>query len=156
MKEKLPIKVKIEGKEYILPYEEELKSSEATINENLIEQAPLFAWYAVLASHAKSQVNDRKLDLANLDANLGNEYRKKVLDAGEKVTEKKILDAVEKDNRHITGVVILNSALKTHDQLVAIVRAFDHRKEMVSALASNMRKEADTGVSLGKTVIKKD
>jgi len=155
MKEKLPVKIKIDGKNYDINYEEELKSSESTINENLIEQAPLFAWYAVLASLAKAQVNDRKLDLGNLDANLGDEYRKKVLNAGEKVTEKKIFDAVEKDDRHIEGVVILNSVLKTHDQLVAIVRAFDHRKEMVSALASNMRKEADTGVSLGKTVIKK-
>ena len=155
MKEKLPIKIKIEGKTYDLPYEDELKSSTETINENLIEQAPLFAWYAVLAEQAKAQVNDRKLDLANLDANMADEYRKKVLDAGEKVTEKKIFDAVEKDTRHVTGVVILNAALKTHGQLQAIVRAFDHRKEMVSALASNMRKEADTGVSLGKTVIKK-
>jgi len=154
MKEKLPVKVKIEGKEYVTNYEEELKSSELTINENLIEQAPLFAWYAVLAELAKSQVNDRKLDLANLDANLGDEYRKKMMNAGEKVIEKKVADLVEKDARHVEAVVILNFALKAHGQLNAITRAFDHRKEMVSALASNMRKEADTGVSLGKTVRK--
>jgi len=156
MKEKLPVKVKIEGKEYDTNYEEELKSSESTINENLIEQAPLFAWHAVLSELAKAQVNDRKLDLANLDANLADEYRKKILDTGEKITEKRIFDAVERDDRHITGVVILNAALKTYGQLSAIRAAFDHRKEMISALASNMRKEADTGVSLGKTVIKKD
>lgn len=155
MKEKLPVKVKIEGKEYDTDYEKELLSSELTINENLIEQAPLFAWYAVLAEHAKAQVNDRKLDLANLDANLGDEYRKKIMDTGEKVTEKRVADAVEKDEKHITGVVILNSALKAHGQLSAITRAFDHRKEMISALASNLRKEADTGASLGQTKIKK-
>jgi len=154
MKDKLPVKVKIEGKEYDTKYEEELKSSELTINENLIEQAPLFAWYAVLAELAKAQVNDRKLDLANLDANLGDEYRKKIMNAGEKVIEKKVADLVEKDARHVEAVVVLNFALKTHGQLNAITRAFDHRKEMISALASNMRKEADTGVSLGKTVRK--
>jgi len=154
MKDKLPVKVKIDGKEYDTQYEEELKSSELTINENLIEQAPLFAWYAVLAELAKAQVNDRKLDLANLDANLGDEYRKKMMNAGEKVIEKKVADLVEKDKRHVEAVVVLNFALKAHGQLNAITRAFDHRKEMVSALASNMRKEADTGVSLGKTVRK--
>jgi len=155
MKEKLPVKVKIDGKDFETKYEEELKSSELTINENLIEQAPLFGWYAVLASLAKSQVQDRKLDLANLDANLGDKYRKKIMDTGEKVTEKRVADAVEKDEEHITAVVILNSALKAYDQLNAIVRAFDHRKEMISALASNMRKEADTGVSLAQTKIKR-
>jgi len=155
MKEKLPVKIKIEGKEYDTDYEKELLSSELTINENLIEQAPLFAWYAVLASLAKSQVQDRKLDLANLDANLGGEYRKKIMDTGEKVTEKRVADAVEKDIRHIEGVVVLNAALKAYDQLNAIVRAFDHRKEMISALASNLRKEADTGASLAQTKIKR-
>ena len=61
MREKLPVKIKIGEKEYDLNYEEELLASEETINENLVDQPPLFAWYAVLEELARDELSAKRM-----------------------------------------------------------------------------------------------
>ena len=136
-------------------YRKELKIAEETINEDLKNQASLFAFYAVVSELANDELSQAKLKLELVEATLAKTYRDKKLVTGEKVTEKIIQEAVALDKNRIKAVTDLNEAKKSVGVLKAIKESFHHRKESVIALASNMRAQRDVEFYLKKEDYKK-
>jgi len=135
------MKVILEGKEFDLSYEEQLKCSEETINEDLKNQPSLFAWYAVLQELAEAKESQAKVELEVVDASLDAKFRNELKDA--KATETIIRNKVILDDLHLEKLNELNQAKKEVGILRAIVAAFSHRKDILISLASNMRVSAD-------------
>ena len=146
MLEHFPIKMNIQGKEYDLQYLQELQVAEETINENLKDQPALFAFYAVLEEVAEAEYVEAKLRVEIVEAQLDYEYRK----TSEKVTENLIRNKIRCDDKYLSAVVAMNDAKKNTGILKAIKDSFSHRKEIVIALASNMRAQMDSEIFVKK------
>jgi len=154
MRESLPQKIKLGEKEYVLDYENELKCSEETINEDLINHASIFAWYCVLSEMAADNLATKKLELEVFEAQLFENYRKRQITAGEKPTEKKTSVLVSMDEKYIATVLVKNEAQKDLGILKGIKDAFAHRKDMLWALAANLRSQNSPDVMLKKQELK--
>jgi len=136
----LPVRLKLEEDEYDLKYQEELKFDESTIDEDLKKQPSYFAWYSVLYAMAEDALGKAKLDLELLEANLDPFYRLKLTEGG-KVTEPMVASAIKTDDKYIEAIYKVTELKKAVGILKAIKEAFDHRREMLLALASNMRSQ---------------
>ena len=164
MREKLPVKIKIGEKEYDLNYEEELLASEETINENLVDQPPLFAWYAVLEELARDELSAKRMDLAKAkldldseEASLDLEFRKNPPKVEGKITEAVISNSVKTHEKYLAARIavdvaenIINKARGDVGILSAIKESFAHRKSTLIALAANMRAQADPEIFVKK------
>jgi len=150
MKEKLPVKIKLGEKEYDLNYEEELKCSEETINEDLTDQPARFAWHAVLHEMAEEVYSRSKMELEIAEATLDAKYRKEAVAKKEKIMEKQITSKIVLSDIHIALRNAMIEAKKNVGTLKAIKDSFSHRKDILIALASNMRAQADPEIFVNK------
>lgn len=152
MREKIPeILVKLEDKDYHTNHQEELKIARETIDQNMIEQASIYGWYGVLAAMMDDVVGNKKLDLAVLEAELYDKYKKEALETpGAKVTEGAIDSKIKQDEKYIAAVLDLLTARKNKGIFDAITRAFEHRREMLINLGAKYRKEMDGDIVVRK------
>lgn len=141
------IEIKIGNEKITLDPEEELRMDEATINDNLKEQPSLFAFYAVLAEKAHAELNESKLTLEILEAELDAKIREVAV---KKPTEKQIQQQILLDDSYQEARMEVIRANKQLGILKSYKDAFNHRKETVIALASNMRVQADPSIFIGK------
>jgi len=152
VKEIIPeITIKIGDKEYKTNYQEEIKISRETLDDDMIVQSALYAWYAVLAAMLDEEVGIKKLKHEVSEAQLYDEYRRKLQDEGVRVTEKAVESAVKQDERYISSSLELAEAKKNKKVFDAIVEAFEHRKEMLINLGAKFRREMDGDVVVKKT-----
>jgi len=150
MRESLPVSVRINGKIYELDYERELSCSEESINEDLKSQAPLFAWYAVMQELADEAAAEMKLALEITQARLGEKHRAALVAAGVKPTEAMVDAKVKLDEEYQSAVILRNDCDKNAGILRAIKEAFNHRKDCLISLASNMRCQSDPEIFIKK------
>jgi len=150
MKEKIPeIAIKIGDKTFQTNHQEEIQISRETLDQNMIEHSSLYCWYAVLEAELDGVIGDRKLELEVTIAKLYDHHRAKALEKSERVTDTRIDSAVKQDEKYIKAVLALNEARKNFGIFRAIVRAFEHRKEMLTNLGHKIRKEME-----GEVIIK--
>jgi len=152
MRQKIPeILVKLEDKDYQTNWQEEVKIARETIDQNMTEQASIYGWYGVLAAMLDKVMGRKKLDLSVLEAQLYDSYKKEALETpGAKSTDTAIYSKVKQDEGFIAATLDLLEAKKNKGIFDAIVRSFEHRKEMLINLGAKYRKEMD-----GDIVIKK-
>jgi len=147
MREKIPeIKIKLDDRIYETNHQEELKIARETIDQDMIEQAPLYAWYAVLVAMLDDVVGNKKLDLAVLESELYDKYKKEALEISAKVTDKAVDAKVKQDEKFMAATIDLLTAKKNYAIFNAITKAFEHRKEMLINLGAKFRKEMDGDV----------
>jgi len=158
MKIDFDIELTFDGKPINLreKYEKELRLSEELVNEHLKDQASLYAFYVVLSELASSEVDRTKLELELIEASLDEFYRIKLLASGEKITDKKISALIVSNKERVKTIERLLTAKKNTGILKGIVRSFEHRKEAIIALASNMRQQMDVDVYIKKKELKKE
>jgi len=152
MREKIPeITIELGEKTYQTNHQEELKMARETLDEDMMEQASTYAWYAVLEAMLGEVVGTLKLELNVLEAQLYSNYKKKALEEpGAKVTDKAIDSEVKRDEDYMAAFLMLNEAKKNEGIFKAITKAFEHRKEMLTNLGHKIRKEME-----GETIVKK-
>jgi len=151
------LKLILDGKSIDLKkkYQKEVRISKETIDDDLMKQASLYAFYAVMAELAEEAYDDAKLELELLEAALDEFYRKQFLTSGEKVTEKKLEKVVALNKDRIESVKNKIQAKKNWGILKAIAKAFEQRKETVIALGHSCRQERDVDIFIKKEELKK-
>lgn len=147
------IKIKIGNEEMELDYEEELRLNEETINEDLKKQPSLYAFYAVLSEKAHAELNESKLALEVHEAVLDSQIRKQ---SDKKPTEKQIQAQILLEPSYQEARMDVIRATKQLGILKGIKDAFNHRKEAVIALASNMRAQSDPEIWVAKKEAEKN
>jgi hypothetical protein len=141
--------LKLGDEEIVLEYEKELELHEETINEDLKRQPNLFAWYCVVLERAIADRDEAKLALEILEAELDAKYRMNLV-KGKKPTERHIEAQIKLDEAFIEARMDVIEKNKSVGMLKGIKDSFNHRKEAVIALASNMRAQADPSIYVGK------
>jgi hypothetical protein len=142
------------GERRSVNYGEELRLAEETINENLRDQPSLFAYYAVLAEIADSEMAEAKLALEVTESQLDAQVRAELIAAGTKATETMIRGKIVTNDVYLAAVSQLNVLRKNYGILRAIKEAFSHRKDMLVTLASNMRQQMDPEIYIKKQEMK--
>jgi len=136
-------------------YQKEIRISKETIDDDLMKQASLYAFYAVMAELAEEAYEDAKLELELLEATTDEHYRNKFLQSGDKVTEKKLEKVVALNKARIESVKDKIVAKKNWGILKALTKAFEQRKEAVIALGHSCRQERDVDIFIKKEEYKK-
>ena len=150
-KEKIPeIKVKIGEKTYETNHQEEMKIARETLDHDMMVQASLYSWYAILSVQLESIIGTKKLELDLLHGKLYEKYKEKLIEASGKATEGAIGSQIQQDDDHIAAIVGLNKARENKGIFDAVCRSFEHRREMLTNLGHKIRKEMD-----GDLIIKK-
>lgn len=96
--------------------------TEATLGQCMVDQSSLRAQYGVQAAHAEAQAHRVKVKFEVLEATLYDHYRKHLIDAGEKITEKMLETVVRIDPRWIRAknrVIDGEAIAATNKSLVA-------------------------------------
>jgi hypothetical protein len=128
----------------------ELSISEETINDDLKNQPSLFAFYAVMQENMEADVAEKKLHLDALEAMLDEMYRTEAAKSGTKITETLLANKIHINQEYIDAASLLNKAKHEANVLRAIKEAFQHRKDMLITLASNMRAQFDPAICMNK------
>lgn len=135
-------------REYVLDYEEELKIAEETINQNLADQPQRYCFYAMLEELAEETMGQAKMTLEIIEAETDKLVRERLVQAGAKFTEAVVMNEIKTDPTRLKALVAFNEARAVVGKLHAIREAFIHRKDMLVTLASNMRAQMDTNLSV--------
>lgn len=154
----LEVKVKLPQNAYTLNLAEDSKIDVNDLNQGFIEQPTIFAWYAVLAALAKSNVTCLKREIEKQDdyikktliGTLDGKVRKQLEIDGEKITETKVERAIYADPEYIANVEKLSDLkdrLTVAEENSAILDVAKdtmiQRKDMLISLGAQVRSEYD-------------
>ncbi len=141
--DRINLVIELEGEEINVreKFKVDIKLAEETINQDLKEQAPLFAWYAVMFELANEIYEEAELALGMLKAQLGTKYRKEAAKAGTKLREADFNNKIALDDNYIAAQIEVIQAKRNVGILKAYKNSFAQRKETVIALASNVRQQ---------------
>lgn len=127
-----------------MAFEHDLKIDVANLNEELMKQPALFSRWGVLAVEARAERDKLEENLKVVDAQLDAEFRQEAVEAGEKITEKKLFSKILLDCRHAEAMESCLDARSTADVIqVGAREAFSQRKDCLISLAANLREEHD-------------
>lgn len=110
-----------------------------------IEQASLFAYYAEQSRLASKKMDNFKLRINTIEAELDKECRDEAISTGTKVTEKAIEQSIARNDKYIKSVLAFNDAKATHQMLRDILDAFKQRKDMLMQIGLTRRDELKAG-----------
>lgn len=140
----LSIVVKLGGKTRKIDLARELEvahDNPTVLTEQMSRQPAMFAWMGVLEALATKQYEEAKRKQKEIYAVVDRERRKHREDKGLKVTEALISADVERDDRYIAASQEIVETRYARDILAAAVGGFDHRKDMLVNIGSQLRSE---------------
>lgn len=106
-----------------------------------IEQASLFAFYAEQSRLASKKMDNFKLRIDAVEAELDKQFRDEAVGSGSKVTEKAIEQAIGRDPKYVKAVMSYNDAKATAQMLRDVLDAFKNRKDMLICIGNDRRSE---------------
>lgn len=115
--------------------------TEANLDQCMIEQSGLRAYYGAIAARAEAQAARVKAKFEVVEATLYDHHRKALAATGEKVTEKMVENAVKLDPRWIKAknTVIEAETIATINK--SLVESLRDRKDMLVQLGADRREE---------------
>jgi len=124
------ITVKMYGKEYVLHPAEDLALHPSSVGEHLQEQASRFAFYATVRDMALVKVEALQGQLASVEAELSDGYRSGKYRLA-KTTDEAVKLAIRGDATYVKAKGVVADAQMEYDMLNSVVKAFEHRREML-------------------------
>lgn len=132
------------GMDYFVDVEQfnkDTKLTEATLDQAMMEQAGLRAFYGSQAAYAEAQHMRLKARFDVLEAKLYDEHRKALAASGEKVTEKMVENAVKLDSRWLQGKNAVIEAETIASVNKSLVISLADRRDMMIQLGADRREE---------------
>lgn len=123
----------------------DVEFSPENLDSAYVEQASLFAYYAEQSRLASKKMDNFKLRINTIEAELDKECRDVAITSGVKITEKAIEQSVTRDEKYIKSVMAYNDAKATHQMLRDILEAFKQRKDMLIQIGLTRRDELKAG-----------
>lgn len=122
-------------------FNRDTKLTEATLDQAMMEQAGLRAFYGAQAANAEGQHARLKVRFDVLEAKLYDEHRKNLAAGGEKVTEKMVENAVKLDPRwsKAKNAVIEAETIASVNKALSVSLA--DRRDMMIQLGADRREE---------------
>lgn len=122
-------------------FQEETRFTEATLDDAMMKQSALRAYYGTMAANAEAQHSRLKVRFEVLEAKLYDEHRKTLESSGSKVTEKAVESAVKLDPRWATAKNAVIEAETIASVNRAMVFSLADRRDMLIQLGADRREE---------------
>lgn len=122
-------------------FNRDTKLTEATLDNAMMEQAGLRAYYGSQAAQAEAQHARLKVRFEVLEAKLYDEHRKALAASGEKVTEKMVENAVKLDARWLKAKNTVIEAETIASINKSLVGSLADRRDMMIQLGADRREE---------------
>lgn len=132
----------------IQAFNRDTKLTEATLDNAMMEQSGLRAFYGSQAAQAEAQHARLKVRFEVLEAKLYDEHRKTLAAGTEKVTEKMVENAVKLDPRWLKGKNTVIEADTIASINKSLVISLSDRKDMMVQLGADRREEFKGGVRI--------
>lgn len=129
-------------------FNRDTKLTEATLDQAMMEQAGLRAYYGTQAAQAEAQHARLKVRFDVLEAKLYDEHRKALAASGEKTTEKMVENAVKLDPRWAKAKNMLVEAETIASINKSLVISLADRRDMMIQLGADRREEFKGGVRI--------
>jgi hypothetical protein len=143
----VPVKLR-SGKVVTYNIQEELAISEETLTSDFMEQAGKYAWWSTLAEHAKAYRDTMEVAVDKAEAIADTVAREELDCEGIKVTEGAVKQRIKLNEEYLEAVANFNQAKKNASILDKIVKAFEHRKDMLMVVGSHLRDQKDNSGDL--------
>lgn len=153
------MRIKMFGKLFVLSPAADLAVHFSTIGDNLQEQASRYAFYAAVRDMCKTKMDACNLEVKQQEAKLESTWRGEgELPSGAKVTEASVIAALRADSDVQALREDALEAAHEFDLLNTVVRAFEHRRECLTAMAhrANNTTFNDSDVNITVTARVKD
>lgn len=123
-------------------FKKETQVKDFNLDSCFMEQSSLRAHYGAMAARAEAQASTAKVKFEVLEARLYDHHRKILTDAGAKVTEKMVENAVKTDPRWLAGKenVIEAETIASVNKALAVSLA--DRRDMLIQLGADRRDES--------------
>lgn len=115
--------------------------TEATLDNCMIEQNGLRAYYGAQAARAEAQHARLKVKFEVIEATLYDKHRKDLAASGEKVTEKMVENAVKMDPRWLKAKNLVIEAETIASINKSLVESLKDRRDMIIQLGADRRDE---------------
>lgn len=122
------------GKKYELNPAEDLELHPSSVGDHLQEQAPRFAFYATVRDMCQVKVEAMEGELAAVTARLDSDMRSGII-ALPKTTEEAVKAALRGHQEYLDAKEAVAMAQMEFNKLNSIVKAFEHRREMLIEIA---------------------
>jgi hypothetical protein len=106
-----------------------------------INQASLYAYYAEQSRIATKKMDNFKLRIDAVEAELDKQIRNEAAESGTKITEKAIEQNILRDEKYVKAVMSYNDAKAVSQMLRDILDAFKQRKDMLIQVGLTRRDE---------------
>lgn len=129
-------------------FRDDTRVTEANLDQCMIEQSGLRAYYGATAARAEAQAARVKAKFEVVEATLYDHHRKELAKMGEKTTEKMVENAVKLDPRWIKAknMVIEAETIATINK--GLVESLRDRKDMLVQLGADRREEFKGGLRI--------
>lgn len=139
-------KIRVKGKEIDL--ESVFRISEDDLSREFMQQASMYAYFAVAQAEAEHQANMAELSSDQEQAAADSEFRSQLETQGRKFTEAVIKGLVIQDDIVAGRIKILNDKKYQQKLLKAVCSALEMRAQMLQSLGSHLRHEYEqTGLT---------
>lgn len=122
-------------------FQEDIHVDEVNMDEAMMTQAGMRAFYGAQAAYAEGQASREKAKFEIFEAKLNEIHRKDLVAKGDKVTEAMVLSAVKADARWIAAKERVIEAETIASINKSLVVAMGDRKDMLVQLGSDRRKD---------------
>jgi hypothetical protein len=137
-----PIKKKVLNT-YFNPvaFQKDIAINPLDVDNAFLSQASLFAHYSNQAAKAGQQMDNMKLKMDVVEAELNKFHRDEFTASGVKITEQMLVNAVTTDPRFIRVRKLYNEAKCIYEMLKGSESAFRQRKDMLIQIGAASREE---------------
>jgi hypothetical protein len=122
-------------------FKRETAVSDTNLDDCMIKQSGLRAYYGAQAAHAEAQHARLKVRFDVLEAKLYDTHRKRLAETGEKVTEKAVENAVKLDPQWLKAKNAVIEAETIANVNRSLVVSLSDRKDMLVQLGADRREE---------------
>lgn len=131
------------GQPFTVDLTQELSFSEHTYNQDLMSQASKYVWWSSVYTSAKQFLDNAKLELEGIEAELSIDIRNRLNKEGKKFTKDVVADEVHTSEKYQLArerIIFWDTRVA---QLNFILKAFDQRSNALAQLGAQTRREMD-------------
>jgi len=121
--------------------------SEATLDDNMIRQPSLVAYYGHLVSEMQFDMDTLKQKLDIAESRAGQSLRDEAAEDGRKITESQINSTIPTVSSVVKARIAYNRAKADFEGLRIILEALRHKKDMMVQIGVNRRSEMESKIS---------
>lgn len=125
----------------------DLAFTEDNLNENMQKQASVYAYWSILQQKAEADIDRAKFECSRVEADISQKIRTGAIEipgGSVKLTEGMVTMMIDQDVTVKAARLAVVDASYARNMIKSVVRAMEHKKDMMLSMALNKRQELKT------------